>query len=89
MNDSLFNLLGGTIAGGGQGFNQITPNPDLSQALSELKGNPTAFIRKLGYSIPDGLNDVNQILNHLLQSGQIGLGRRNQAPMPTKRFRGM
>lgn len=88
MSNPLFNLLGGTIAGGGPIRNQNGPVNPL-QRLSELKGNPTEFIRNAGYSIPDGLNDPNKILNHLLQSGQIDQGRINQAQMLARRFRGM
>lgn len=89
MTNPLFNLLGGTIAGGGTGLNQNNQFSTPLQRLSELKRNPTDFIRNAGYSIPDGLNDPNKILNHLLQSGQIDQGRISQAQALARQFRGM
>lgn len=49
------------------------------QALQQLRANPGEFLRKSGMNIPDGLNDPQQIINHLLSSGQVSQGRYSQA----------
>jgi len=52
---------------------------NLMQMLNELKRNPAAFISKAGFSIPDGMNSPQQIISHLLQSGQVTQDRYAQA----------
>lgn len=58
---SLFETLGHKQA------EQITPET----AMRQLRDNPTATLKQAGYSIPDGMTDPSQIIQHLMQSGQI------------------
>jgi hypothetical protein len=85
MSNPLFEQLGGRIVGV---QNQNNRNFGPLQRLSELKRNPAAALRNAGYSIPDGLSNPQQILNHLLQSGQIDQGRLAQAQQLARMFRG-
>ncbi len=57
---SLFNQLGGQEQ-------QKTP----MQMLQELKANPAETLKQAGLSIPPGMNNPQQILSHLVQSGQV------------------
>lgn len=50
---------------------QMTP----MQAVNQLKQNPASFLKQAGYSIPANANNPNQIIQHLLQSGQIPQNR--------------
>ena len=54
-------------------------NSNPAQALQQLRANPGEYLRKSGLNIPDGLNDPQQIINHLLSSGQVSQGRYSQA----------
>lgn len=45
--------------------------------LQQLKANPAQILKQRGLSIPEGMTDPQQIINHLIQSGQIG-GQRLQ-----------
>ena len=64
---SLFEQLGQT---------QVT-NP--VQMLSRLRSDPSGVLKQMGLSIPAGMNDPRQIIQHLIQSGQIPQARYNQA----------
>ena len=66
---SLFDNLGGK--------NQQAVNP--MQMLSQLKQNPADFISKAGFTVPQGMSNPQQIINHLMQSGQINQNRYAQA----------
>lgn len=57
---SFFNQLGQ----GQQGFNPM-------QKLQELRQNPVSVLQQAGYNIPQGMNNPQQIIGHLLQSGQL------------------
>ena len=59
---SLFDSLG-------HGQQPTQQNPQ--EALAQLRQNPAAMLKRAGLNIPDGMRDPQQIINHLLQSGQI------------------
>lgn len=46
---------------------QINP----MQMLQQLRQNPSAVLQRAGYNVPDGMTNPQQIINHLLQSGQM------------------
>ena len=58
---------------------QQTPQqPDQRQALEamrrdvdEIKAGPGAYLSARGYNIPEGMTDVRQITQYLLQTGQV------------------
>lgn len=52
-------------------YNQFNKGPN----LNELKKDPSSVLKRAGYNIPSGMNDPRQIVQHLLQSGQVGNGR--------------
>ena len=45
--------------------------PDMTQALQQLRANPMQVLQQAGLNIPQGMNDPNAIIRHLLQSGQV------------------
>lgn len=63
---------------------QTAQNP--MQMLSQLKQNPAGMLKQAGYNIPDGLNNPQQIINHLLNSGQVNQGRVNMAQQMARQF---
>lgn len=76
---SLFDSLGGTTA-------PTTAPTNPIQMLSQLKGNPAQMLKQAGYSIPDGMNNPQQIVNHLLNSGQVNNGRLSMAQQMARNF---
>lgn len=59
------------------GATNVPMNP--MQMLSQLRSDPVGFLRQAGLNIPDGMNNPNQIIQHLLQSGQVPQARYQQA----------
>lgn len=53
--------------GAGQGP-QITPQ----QARQQLQRDPAGILRQANLTIPDGMNDPQQIVVYLFRTGQIG-----------------
>ena len=64
---SLFDQLG----------NQQPQNPQ--QALAEIKARPANYLSRSGYSVPDGMSDPQQIVHHLIESGQVPQTRLTKA----------
>lgn len=64
--------------------NQQQQNP--MQMLSQLKQHPAEMLKQAGYNIPDNLNNPQQIINHLLNSGQVNQGRVNMAQQMARQF---
>lgn len=71
---SLFNQLGRRQAPPQQ---RQAPNP--MQMMQELRANPASFLKKAGLDIPEGMSDPQQMVNHLMQSGQVSQSRYQQA----------
>ena len=77
MPNPLFNALGGN------------PMGNMMQMLTQLKQNPLALLQKAGYNIPTNLNNPQQIIQHLTQTGQINQNQLNQAQQMAQMFGGM
>lgn len=63
------------------------PIATIQSAVAQIKANPAQMLSQAGLKIPTGMTDPNQILNHLLQSGQINQGRLAQAQQMAMRFK--
>lgn len=57
------------------------------QMLSQLRSNPVGMLKQAGYNIPEGMNNPQQIVNHLLNSGQINNSKLSMAQQMAQRFR--
>lgn len=55
-------------------------NPmQMMQLLQQLQGNPAQFLGRMGIQIPQGMNDPNQIIQHLMSSGRVSQAQYDQA----------
>ena len=75
MPNPLFNALGGNSQMG-----------NMMQMLSQLKSNPMALLQRAGFNIPMNLNNPQQIIQHLTQTGQINQAQLNQAQQMAQMF---
>lgn len=58
------------------------------QMLQQLKANPMQFLMQRRFNIPQGMSaDPQQILNYLVQSGQISQQQINQAYQMAQQFK--
>ena len=64
---------------------QITPQ----QAIQQLRSNPASVLKQAGLSVPDGMSNPQQIIQHLLQSGQVPQARYQQAMQMMGRMQGL
>lgn len=67
------------------GGNMTRVNP--MQMLQQLRQNPVQMLRQAGLNVPDNLNDPNQIIQHLMNSGQISQQRYERARQMAAQFR--
>ena len=52
---------------------------DLMNIYQQLKQNPVSTLAKFKYNIPQGMNDPNQIMQHLLNTQQVNQQQVNNA----------
>ena len=82
MSNSLFNQLQNSKS---QTTNSQMSNP--MQLLQSLRQNPVEVLRQRGFSVPDGMTNPNQIIQHLMSSGQINQNRLAQAQQMAMGFK--
>ena len=61
-----------------------TPNarqrtPNAQEALQRIKADPAGVLKQAGINIPNGMNNPQQIIQHLVQTGQVPQNRITQA----------
>ena len=56
-----------------------SPMGNMLQMLTQLQHNPLSLLGKAGFNIPNNLNNPQQIVQYLTQSGQINQNQLNQA----------
>lgn len=64
-------------------------NPRMNpiQMLQQLQQNPVQFLKQVGLNIPDNLNSPNDIIQHLMNSGQVSQEAYNRARQMAAQFR--
>lgn len=77
MSNPLFNMMGGM--GGNNMMNMLT----------QLKQNPMAMLTRAGYNVPSGISGPQQIVQHLVQSGQVNQNQLNYAQQMAQMFGGL
>lgn len=64
---SIFDKLG--QAGQGQ---QVPRGKSQQEAIREIKADPAGVLRQHGLTVPEGVTDPMQMINHLIRTGQVG-----------------
>lgn len=54
--------------------------------LSQFKSNPFGMLSKAGFNVPSNLNSPNDIIQHLMNSGQLTQAQYNQAQNIAQQF---
>lgn len=76
MANPFFNALGGNAMGG--------MNP--MAMLSQLRSNPLGVLRQAGYNVPENISNPQQIVQYLMNSGQISQQQVNNAQVMAQNF---
>lgn len=67
MSNPLFGMMNNGLVG------------NIMQMIPQIRQNPLSVLKKAGYNIPNGVNDPNKIIQHLIQSGQVNQGQLDYA----------
>ena len=67
-----------------QSLNKPRMNP--MQMMNQFRQNPIGILQQVGYQIPEGMSDPQQIVNHLMQSGQLPNDRLQKAQQMLSQF---
>lgn len=57
------------------------------QMLQQLKSNPIQALKSAGFNVPDKLNNPNDIIQHLMNTGQLTQQRYNEVVKMAQQFR--
>lgn len=57
------------------------------QMLQQLRQNPVQMLRQAGLNVPDNLSNPNDIIQHLMNSGQVSQDAYNRARQMAAQFR--
>ena len=67
-------------------FNALGGGSSSINLLSQLQANPLAVLRRAGYNVPEGIGSPQQIIQHLMNSGQISQQQLSNAQAMAQRF---
>ena len=68
--------------------NPMMPRMNPLQMIQQLQSNPVQFLKQAGLNVPDNLNSPNDIIQHLMSSGQVSQDQYNKAREMAKIFSG-
>lgn len=63
------------------------PRMNPMQMLQQLQQNPAQMLRQAGLNVPDNLSSPNDIIQHLMSSGQVSQEQYNRARQMAAQFR--
>jgi hypothetical protein len=63
--------------------NQVNP----MQMMEQMKNNPVQFLMNRGLNIPQGMNNPQEMVQHLLNTGQVSQQQYENALSKVKNFR--
>lgn len=69
------------------GGQSMAPANMLQQAIETAKANYVNILQQKGLTIPNGMTDPQQMVQHLVQSGQVPQARYQQAVQMMQRMR--
>lgn len=59
-------------------FESLRPQNPM-QILQQIQNNPAAMLAQRGLTVPEGMRDPQQIVQHLVNSGQVSNSRLQMA----------
>ena len=68
-------------------FGGNMPQMNPMQMIQQLQANPMQFLQKAGFNVPSNLNSPNDIIQYLMNSGQVSQQRYEQARQMAAKFR--
>ena len=59
---------------------------NIMQMLGQLKSNPLGVLKQAGFNVPANINSPQEIIQHLMNSGQVNQNQVNQAQQMAQMF---
>ena len=59
---------------------------NMMQMLGQLKSNPMGLMKQAGFNVPANINSPQEIIQHLMNSGQVNQNQVNQAQQMAQMF---
>ena len=72
MSNPLFGMMGGGM--------------NIMQMLGQFRQNPMAMLQRAGFNVPAGISNPQQMIQHLMNSGQISQQQFDQARQMAQQF---
>ena len=72
MSNPLFGMMGGGM--------------NIMQLLGQFRQNPMAMLQRAGFNVPAGISNPQQMIQHLMNSGQISQQQFDQARQMAQQF---
>lgn len=66
-------------------FQTMNQNNPLTM-VNQIRQNPVRFLAQRGVNIPQGMNDPNEILQHLMRTGRVSQDQYNKAAQAAQMF---
>ena len=63
-----------------------TGGMNMMQMLGQLKSNPIAMLKQAGFNVPENVQNPQEIIQHLMNSGQVNQDQLNQAQQMARTF---
>ena len=57
------------------------------QMIQQLQANPIQFLQRAGFNVPNNINSPNDIIQHLMSSGQVSQDAYNKARQMAEMFK--
>lgn len=70
-------------------MNPFANGMNMIQMLMQLKSNPMGLLQQAGFNVPANLNSPQDIIQHLMNSGQVTQDQLNQAQQQARMFGGV
>lgn len=70
-------------------MNPLMSGMNMMQMLMQLKQNPAGLLQQKGFNVPANVQNPQEIIQYLMNSGQVNQNQLNQAQQMAQMFNGM
>jgi len=53
-------------------YDSLNQNTDMQAALRQMQSDPSGMLKRAGFNVPSGMKSPEQMVKHILQTGQGG-----------------
>ena len=53
-------------------YDSLNQNTDMQAAIRQMQSDPAGMLKRAGFNVPSGMTNPEQMVKHILQTGQGG-----------------